>query len=71
MDTNLTYHAVRLVGVICLHSPKHVTIRNFHPALSEGPFGFRTNTQNGRLPGFQVRLKKAGSVSGRVFKSSA
>lgn len=34
----------------------------FYTKHSEGSFGFRTNTQNERLLGFQISLEKAGSV---------
>ena len=35
----------------------------FYTKHSEGSFGFRTNTQNEKLLGFQIPLEKAGSVS--------
>ena len=46
-------------------SPFEVYIKH-----SEGSFGFRTNALNERLLGFQIHLKKAGSVSALNRSSS-
>ena len=68
MDAELTYCAI-IVGCHLSAVPQLCHHLRFYTKHSEGSFGFRTNTQNERLLGFQISLEKAGSVS-KLSRSS-
>lgn len=57
-----------LVAVICLHCPNYGTIWGLYQALSEAPFGFKTNTPKwGGTCGFRYIWRRLGQCQHRAF----